>query len=306
MKGLKIAGKVLLGVIVALTMILAMLHLLTTAAFFDFFDHAKGEFLIPGLDTPFVPQGFDYLEEEDCFLICGYMSDGSASRVYVKPESGEEYSVAFLQEDGSAYTGHAGGVCHNGEYVYLAGKGGVEVFSLADILAGRDARRLGQIPTGYDMAYCSFSGGYLLSGNFCEEPGDQNAGLLTVFRADAGAELGIDATPVAAVSTPGRVQGLCVAGEEIVLSTSYSVDFSHLTYYRLDRERVGSVEVLGGQVPLYYLDSACQTHRVTLPPMSEELVYKDGRVWVMNESACHKYFYGKFIRGYQVFAYEKE
>ena len=52
-----------------------------------------------------------------------------------------------------------------------------------------------------------------------------------------------------------------------------------------------------------HLDSANLTDTITLPPMSEELVYRDGRIYVMCESASNKYIFGKFIRGYQVFAY---
>lgn len=319
MKGLKIAGKVLLGIVISVVMILAMLHLMVTVIFFDYFDHAQGEFLIPGLNTAFVPQGFEYLPDQECYLISGYRDDGAASRVYVQPEDGEHYSVALLYEDGRPYAKHAGGICRNGRYVYLAGHDGVDVFLLEDILAGRDARKQGELLTGYDMAYCSFYNGYLLAGDFYdpktyETPadhrivtpaGDRNTGVMTVFKADGTAEFGIDPTPVAAFSTTGRVQGICFTGDdEIVLSTSYSIDNSHLYYYRIDTDRVGTIAIMEDQVPLYYLDSAALTDTVTLPPMSEELVYRDGRVYVMCGSACNKYFYGKFIRGYQVFSYE--
>lgn len=53
-------------------------------------------------------------------------------------------------------------------------------------------------------------------------------------------------------------------------------------------------------MPLYYLDSDNLTETVVMPPMSEELVYRDGRVQVMYESACNKYIYGKLIRGWRV------
>jgi hypothetical protein len=113
--------------------------------------------------------------------------------------------------------------------------------------------------------------------------------------------------PVAAISTPEKVQGMCfISDEELVLSISWSLTDSNLLYYRVDTERVGSVEVLGGQVPLYYLDSENLTKTAIPPPMSEELVYQDGKVLVMCESACNKYIYGKLIRGWQVFGYEAE
>ena len=317
MKALKITGKVLLYVLVGLIVLLLLLRLGVTIRYFDYFNNSKSEFVIPGLNTAFVPQGFDYIERSDTYLICGYMNDDSASRVYVR-RGDDTHHVNLLYADGTPYRKHAGGICHNGEYLYIAGDDGVDVFSLHDVLEGRDAKKLGKILTGHDMAYCSFYDGYLLAGNFYHEKtyetpahhrittpaGDANTALITVFKADGDAAFGINPTPVAAFSTRGKVQGICfTSDEEIVLSTSYGVASSHLYRYRIDTLRATTIEVLGGEVPLYYLDSANLTDTITLPPMSEELVYRDGRIYVLCESACNKYFFGKFIRGYQVFAY---
>lgn len=320
MKAVKIAGKVLLYILVTVVLLLLVVRLGVTVMYFDYFNHAQSEFLIPGLASNWVPQGFDYLEDEKVYLMCGYMSDDTASRVYVRQADGTTHYVALLYADGSPYRKHAGGLCGNGEFLYIAGDDGVDVFSLDDVLAGRDAKKLGKIVTGHDMAYCSFYNGYLLAGNFYhpetyETPaehrittpaGNSNTALITIFKADEAAEFGVVPAPVAAISTPEKVQGICfTSDEEIVLSTSYSVPSSHLYYHRIDLERSSTITVLGEEVPLFYLDSATLTDTVTLPPMAEELVYQDGRVYVLCESACNKYIFGKFIRGYQVFSYSK-
>ena len=228
MKGLKITGKVLLYVLVVLILLLLVLRFGVTAIYFDYFSNSKSEFVIPGLTTAFVPQGFDYIEDADTYLICGYMSDGTASRVYVRDAGGNTYHSSLLYADGAPYVKHAGGICCNGDYVYLAGDDGVDVFLLSDILAGRDAVKQGKILTGHDMAYCSFYNGYLLAGNFYhpgtyETPahhrittpaGDANTALITVFKADGTAEFGIDPTPLAAISTREKVQGIHCGGAE--------------------------------------------------------------------------------------------
>lgn len=319
MKAVKMAGRVLLIVLVVLILLLLILHFGVTALYLHYFSNSQGEFVIPGLTTAFVPQGFSYLEGEETYLIAGYMSDGTASRVYVRDAEGDTGCTELLFEDGSAYDGHAGGICTNGKYAYLAGGDGVDVFLLADILAGGQAIRLGEITTGFDMAYCSFYNGYLLAGNFYhpetyETPdshrvttpaGDENPALICVFQADEAGVYGLDPTPVAAISTRDQVQGICFTSEEeIVLSTSYGFATSYLNFYEIDTQRVGSMEVMDTEVPLYYLDSENLTKQVSLPPMSEELVCRDGRILVMCESACNKYIFGKFIRGYQVFAYD--
>ena len=321
MKALKTTGKVLLYILIAVVMLLLVLRFGVTAVYFDFFDHAQSEFLIPGLASNWVPQGFDYLESEKVYLMCGYMSDDTASRVYVRQEDGQTHYVELLYADGTPYRKHAGGICASGKYVYVAGDDGVDVFLLSDVLEEQEAKKLGKIVTGHDMAYCSFYNGYLLAGNFYhpetyETPaehrittpaGDSNTSLMIIFKMDENVEFGIDPTPVAAFSAPEKVQGVCfTSDDEIVLSTSYSVKSSHLYYHRIDTARSATVTACGVEVPLYYLDSATLTDTVTLPPMSEELVYMDGRVQVMCESACNKYIFGKFIRGYQVFSYDSE
>ena len=321
MKALKITGKVLLYIFVTVVLLLLLLRLGVTAMYFDFFNHSQSEFLIPGLSSNLVPQGFDYLEDQEAYLMCGYMSDNTASRVYVRQENGDTHYVNLLYADGSPYRKHAGGLCGDGKFLYIAGDNGVDVFSLTDVLEGRDPKKLGKIVIGHDTAYCSFYNGYLLVGNFYhpetyETPaehriitpaGDANTALMTIFKADENADFGIDPTPVAAISTPEKVQGICLTSDdEIVLSTSYSVPSSHLYYHKIDTTRSGTITACGVEVPLFYLDSATLTDTVTLPPMAEELVCRDGRVYVMCESACNKYIFGKFIRGYQVFSYSED
>lgn len=318
MKALKIAGKVLLYITVVAVVLLLLLRFGVTAVYFDFFNRTESEFMIPGLSDNWVPQGFDYMEDIDTYLMCGYMSDDTPSRVYIRDGAGKTRYVNLLYNDGTPYLKHAGGICHNGEFVYIAGDDGVDVFSLEDILSKQEAKKLGKIVLGHDMAYCSFYNGYLLAGNFYHEKtyetpahhrittpaGDSNTALITIFKADDSAEFGIDPVPVAAVSTPGKVQGICFTSDaEIVLSTSYSVPSSHLYYHRIDTSRQGSVQACGTEVPLFYLDSATLTDTVTLPPMAEELVCRDGRVLILCESACNKYIFGKFIRGYEVYSY---
>lgn len=301
--------------------LLALLHLGVTVIYSRFFMGAESKFLVPGLDSPFVHQGFEYVSEEDVYLVSGYMKDGSASRVYIREDGGDVRFAQLKNADGTDNTGHAGGICYNGRYAFVAGENGVNVFLLADILDGGDATAVGKIETGFDVAFCAFIDGHLLagefyrSGNYETDPshwqttpaGEENPALIAVFRGDETEAFGIGPEPVAAISIPGLVQGICFTEEqEMVLSTSYGFASSHLSYHRIDTEKAGRIEMSGVEVPLLYLDSATLTERVAVPPMAEELVYRDGQVYIMCESASNKYIFGKFIRGYQVFAYEKE
>ena len=322
MKLKKILRNILLGLLTLVILVLTVLFSGVTVKYWDYYKNADGLFVIPGLSDNFVPQGFHLMEESDTYLMCGYMSDDTPSRVYVRRPEVSGYASYFTElyyPDYSPYLKHAGGICQNGEYVFIAGDDGVDVFSLEGILDGGAALMLGTIPTGHDMAFCSFHDGYLFAGNFYfpehyETPehhrittpaGDRNTSLITVFRVDESFEFGIDPVAVAAISAPDKVQGMCFTEDEIVLSISWSLTDSNLLYYRAEDQRVGTVKTCTGEVPLYYLDSANLVYSVILPPMSEELVYRNGRVEVMCESACNKYIYGKLIRGWQVFAYRQ-
>jgi hypothetical protein len=91
----------------------------------------------------------------------------------------------------------------------------------------------------------------------------------------------------------------------IVLSTSYGFATSHLYFYDATAvaAKADKFTVNGTEVPLYYLDSASLVSTVSAPPMSEEIVYKDGRIYIMTESASNKYIFGKITGGSPLYSY---
>lgn len=319
MKLLKTTGKILLIMLAVLLVLLLVLNIGVTLVYRDFFDAAHAQFRIPGLTTGFVPQGFDFAESQNCYLISGYMKDYSASRIYIRYSDEKVRCVELENADGTVYAEHAGGVAVNGEYVYLPGKGGLDVFLLSDLLDSERARSVGKIAMEYDGDCCTFYNGYLLVGDFYypgtyETPadhrvttpaGDDNPAVIAIYQADPNGTFGVNPAPVAAISVRDRVQGFAFTEDgKIVLSTSYGVKSSQLWFYTFDDQRCGSVQLDGKDVPLYYLDSANLTKTVQMPPMSEEVVCRDGKVFVLFESACTKYLFGNFIRGTHVYAYE--
>ena len=319
MKALRIIKRVLAWTFAFLVFVLVVLNIGVTVWYTDFFKNAQADFRIPGLTTGFVPQGFAFLQEEDTYLVSGYMKDHSAARIYIHQAGQKDRYATLKNQDGSAYDEHAGGVAVNGGFVYLPGKLGVDVFRLKDVLAG-SATSIGKLPMTYDSDCVTFHDGYLLVGDFYypeayETPldhhvttpaGDANKAIITVYRAAEDEKLGLDATPVAVISVQGRVQGIGITEKgEVVLSTSYGFANSQLWFYDWDAQRQGVLEYEGKEVPLYYLDSQNLTHCVQMPPMSEEVVCKDGKVYVLFESACTKYIFGNLIRGDRVYAYEK-
>jgi hypothetical protein len=136
--------------------------------------------------------------------------------------------------------------------------------------------------------------------------GDKNTALITVFKLGEG-DFGVAKKPCAAISTTGAIQGMYILdGKQIVLSSSWGISKSKLYFYDLllIESDLGNVLIDGNSVSLYHLDSKCLKKTLEAPPMAEELVYLDGKIYIMNESASAKYIFGKFTSGNYVHAYK--
>lgn len=323
MKILKRIVKIVVIVLAAILLLWGLIRLGERLIYHDFYSKSEKAFNIPGLNDNFVPQGFDYVADKEAYLVSGYMSDDTASRIYVVPKDGKPTYVELKKEDGSDYAGHAGGISHYGDFLYVTTGGGLLVYPLEELFAEKQSMVCeDKLPTYLSPAWCYVHGDYMLAGTFYEPEsyetpadqrittpaGDQNTSLITVFRLDATLPSGMDPTPVAAISTPNRVQGFCVTDTgEVALSTSWSINSSQLFLY--DAEKLtpqGTHTVNGVEVPLIYMDSAALSRTVKAPPMAEGILCKDGRLYVMNESASNKYIFGKLLSAYGLYSYDPE
>ncbi len=319
-RALKILLQVLASIIIIIAILLIDIRVGEKIAFAGFYSNAQRELPIPGVNDGFVGQGLDYVEEHGVFITCGYSAKkGEASSVYIIKSGGVK--VELKNADGSNYTGHTGGIAHYKDYCYITGADGCDVFRLSDIFNGSEAKKIGEIksPEGHDPAFVTVHDGKLYEGSFYragnyETPenerittpcGDKNKALIYVYNLDDSEPFGVYRTPVAAYSTTGLVQGMEFTDTQIVLSTSYGLAASHLKYYDLSRIPQPVTTTIGSNTfDLYYLDGSCLERDVTAPPMSEEIVYKDGRLFIMTESASNKYIFGKFMSGRYMYSYK--
>ena len=321
MHTLKSIAVIVCIILLLVTVILAGVNAVFRLIYRDFYKNAERDFLIPGLNSGFVPQGFDDLGGE--MLVSGYMKNGKSSRIYVLSSEGKKKdTVELYYEDGKPYTTHSGGVDVAGDFVYVSGDAYVEIFSLADILDddGRASVKAVFDP-GFDTAWCTVMNGFVLMGSFADEgtekyfpdegeifttpTGEKNVSLIKVFKIDENYPLGINPDAVAAFSSGEKVQGLAFVDEEhVILSKSYGLASSTLDFHKIDTERRGTFLDGEREIPLFYFDSATLERSVKAPPMSEELIVRDGYVYIMNESACNKYIFGKFIGQYRCHKYK--
>ncbi len=327
MKAWKKAVIILLSIVLVLSLALGGFVLYFRIGAKDYYSASSKAFRIPGLKDGLIPQGFEYDSSKDYFLVSGYMKNGSASSLYiVKKSTGESLKrTTFLNEDGTDYTGHFGGVARYNNYLYIAEGTSLLVYDYNKVidLDNADAVEcLGKISLKYsetDYVKASFVtvyNGTLIVGEFYDgdkyktlpshaftsEKGDKNSALAVEFNLNTSYHLGIDTAPSKAYSLPNKVQGLCIANNRIYLSTSYGIKFSHILEYdksNLARYRVNgesrNITVLGEAVPMYFLDSSSLEYDYKIAPMSEEILMIDNELYVMCESASKKYVFGSLI-----------
>lgn len=296
-----------------------------------FYQDARREFTIPGLSDNFTPQGFEDLSDYNLYLCSGYMSDGRASRLYVIDRDGNAGApIQIKNSDGSDHLGHAGGISSypGTDYVYLAGSDCLHLLSLSDILDGDGTAT---IQDSWEIlvnpAYCTVFDGYLYAGSFYypgayETPkqewyltpaGDQHTSLVAAYRLDSKTGA-LSEAPEFLYSTRDMAQGVAFSdADTLVLSTSWGMNTSHLYCYdltRLNHDLAGTYSLSEDvQIPVYYLDSSVCFADIAAPCMSEELVIRDGNVYIMTEAASNKYIFGKLLGAQRLYSYpipEKE
>ena len=338
-----IAFGIILGVIILL---LGAVRLGEKLIFSDFYSNSDQKFKTPGTNDNLVQQGFVYVDylndgnsENDFYLVAGYMSDDSASMVYVLDADGNVTNkVSLKNADGSDYLGHTGGIeCHD-NYVYITdgGKdvnydGGLDVFPLDQILNETEVQTIGRIKTYNNPAFCHIYKNYMLVGEYYKETdyetlashrfttpsNDENTALIMVFEIDENGKFDVSDKPVAGISTTNAVQGLTtIKDDRIVLSTSWGLSTSHIYFYDMDKintENIEVKEITGNDassteddlsLPIYHLDSDSLAETIEAPPMAEEMVYLNDELYILNESACNKYIFGKFMSGNYIYAYD--
>ena len=300
----------------------------------DYYKDSERAFTIPGLSNDMVPQGLDYIEEDGIFLIGGYQKDGSPSRVYrAKKDNGKSDGYVVLgDEDGTPIAPHAGGLAAHGDYLFVAGDEDpfVYVFDLPEVLSsaeGTVVKSLGKFETTFRgdsirADFMCFTEDRFIVGEFYRDPnyltpdshnvetpsGEVNRALALCypFSDEKGAAFGISRRPAEAYSLPDLVQGIAVHDGKVWISQSYGTAKSTISCYDVSDSEPAAIFLLhiysgvdlpDEYMPVYALDSSTRVASFEAPPMAEEIIFVDGRLLIMCESASNKYYFGKLTGG---------
>ncbi len=265
---------------------------------------------VPGLNQNFVPQGLDYWEEADLFLISGYFNPASSSSsviLAVRKSDGKYVGEWSLKNrNGSWHANHDGGIAVTETDVYLANSSTLFRISLSQIKQTGSSGTLKieqEIPVPVRASYCNYSGGYLWVGEFSingnasytitgHEFGENYA--WTVGYRLTGASGRLESTPSVVISTPERIQGFCMLDDgRLFMTKSYGrTNDSH--YYITGEKPLtgaadGSVTISGKQVPLYEVRVGAKAFACKVVPMAEGCTCIGNTAYVIFESAAYYY-----------------
>ena len=331
--------QIILITVVILIIILLLAYLIffavVRATSSEYFDTAEKEFVIPGLGDGFVPQGITFDEKSGFYLVCGYMSNDEAARVYmIDPESNDFSYISLNDVKGNPDKSHICGIATYGRFAFVTTGEKVNVFRLAEINNPDydTATPIDSFDSDNIPAFCYVVNDTLYVGEFYrsksyETPeshhmqtgdGEYQMAIMTVFDANeltsALSSKGAidDVAPTAVYSIKSGAQGMCILkGGQICISSSWGLSTSHITIYddpmksNLTSDST-YVTDSGKEIPLYYLDQTSVLKDFKLPAMAEELVTDGDKVLVMNESASNKYFFGKLIGGKYCYSFIPE
>lgn len=277
----------------------------------EFYAIATKSFSIPGLETTFVPQGLDFDNANNKFLVTGYMSSGEPSRLYIvdKQTNLTEKYVTFTSESND-YIGHCGGVAIDGDYGWIVGDKMLYRFNYSSVLTAENGDKIefvDSFATGNGCDFVLVKNGKLIVGEFYKagkydtptshhlqiNEAETNYALAYVYTIEQANDYGLlTQTPEAGISLPNQVQGMNFTKDgNIVLSTSYSIPNSQILIYEnvLNSTPQFQITLNDKTLPVYALSSQNKLKTISACAMSEELVLVDDKVYLLFESACSKY-----------------
>ncbi len=332
-RGKKVIRGILLTLLILVALVLVGARIYFRAPVNAYYKASEKVFVIPGLMDNMVPQGLDYIEDADTYLVCGYQKDGSPSRVYrVDGRSGKDNGYIIMgDEEGNAIKPHAGGLAAHGEYLFVAGDedAKINVYKLSDVLSAKSGdvvKKLGEFKTVYadckiNVAWICFAEDRMIVGEFYRDPnymtdeshwvttdsGEENRAIAMAYKFGngEGSSFGITEIPCEMYSIPGLVQGMTVKDGKIWISQSYGTAKSTVRCYDISGSMpvTFKMKIYSGRadadivVPVYAFDSSTQVCSFDAPPMAEEIIFVDGKLMIMCESASMKYFFGNLTGG---------
>ena len=289
--------------------------------FEEFLNEFSPSFTVPGLLEGVIPQGICYNALLDSYIISNYYEDGAFPSVItiVNAETGKlEKALCLQYDDGTDYTGHAGGVACSDEYIFISSDGQCFTISLEAIIKAENYERI-RFESNFKLntkgSFAAFSDDILWFGDFIESDDKTKGSSTLTTTLDNGEtfyaycegyilENGlpkfkrINSTqtgyiPDYYIAIPEQVQGMAFSKTgDIIFSTSYGrKNNSEIHIYKdiLISERVGTIDIDGNIIDLLACNNKKKKKTITALPMSEGMTQSKYGVTLIFESGAEKY-----------------
>ncbi len=278
---------------------------------------------IPEVENGYVPQGYCFSEDYNLHFISYYHDDAATVISVVDGASGEKIKTLPLRKtNGKDFTGHAGGIAEDGQYLYIVDGKKIYRIALALIFMTPDGGPLfllDKINADVKCSYLNCDGTYLYAGEFYTFTADGSYDTdkshhmaislfeTTYARCNAYklSELNFSSdndeitAPSIVFTTPNCVQGFVrLPDGTFALSISYGRNNnSTLAYYKdvTSGECDFTVDYSGVSVPAYHLRNSTKTKSLRQPPLLEGIDDINGKVSGIFESCAGKYSDAAFI-----------
>jgi hypothetical protein len=130
------------------------------------------------------------------------------------------------------------------------------------------------------------------------DDGSYQGGLAAFYEKDDLEEFGLKNTPSFILSLPNQVQGMTSFNNILYLSLSSGLNKSQIRTYDLSKLFVSStINCLDSIYDLKILDYSSLIKTTYIPPMSEEIIIVDEKLFVNQESASTNYWFGRTYGG---------
>lgn len=305
------------SLITLIVITLILLVLFRGAMYDDFYKNGKKtDVKIQGLDANYCPQGLDYDKDTNMYFFSGYMTTKEASRIYIYDYNNQSSKLINLaNEDSSIFKGHIGGIAVKDNYVYLSNDQEILTINKERLINAEnesvvtiDSRlkvnnEASFVFAGQDKLWVGefyMKGKYeTAESNHYTYNGEEFKAIVEGFDYDSTKTNGVSETSSVKISIPKKVQGFCITDSgKIALSISYAIVNSQLLIYD---------NVFETQSPKdnhYYLDKGNLLQDIAVMPMTEDLDYHNGKIYINFESASKKYKLGNIYPSKNVYTYD--
>ena len=304
-KAIKIILITFISIIALLLLVVLGLNIFKYAIYHEYYSIRTNVAINEGLGSGYIPQGITKVnyDNSDYYLTSGYMSNGSASRIYVIDKDGYYY-VNIFDLEGNLYDTHFGGIAYYNEMVYISTDSEVYIISFLDILSSKEDKQVEAIDVvktrtaasfmcinqQHNLLYVGeFNNGKEYQTNHEEKVNDGKNTYYAYVDVYEASSFSNDSDILYTYAIRDKVQGFAISDDKIVLSTSFGLASSYFYVYDIpsnfDKENV------------YYLDDRYLTKTIKGPAMAEGITYdyNDDKFITLFESASNKYFFGKLF-----------